>query len=87
MIKNDYFGYLKKMLLTLHNVYMINNGMLPIHGAMVKITLDNNKTKNVCIIGDSGAGKSETLEALRVVGGDIVKKYGNYFLMIWEPLN
>ena len=62
--KNDYFGYLKKMLLTLHNVYMINNNMLPIHGAMVKITLDNNQTKNVCIMGDSGAGKSETLEAL-----------------------
>ena len=66
--KNDYFGYLKKMLLTLHNVYMINEGKLPIHGAMVEITLNDNTQKNIVIIGDSGAGKSETLEALRVVG-------------------
>lgn len=72
--ENDYFGYLKKMLLTLHNVIMIRNGNLPIHGAMAKIKLKNNKTKNVVIIGDSGAGKSETLEALRVIGDKYIKK-------------
>lgn len=71
--KNDYFGYLKKMLLTLHNVYMINKGRLPIHGAMVKLTLTNNITKNIAIIGDSGAGKSESLEALRIIGGKKIK--------------
>lgn len=72
--KNDYFGYLKKMLLTLHNLYMIDRGHLPIHGAMVSILLSNNETKNVVIVGDSGAGKSETLEALRVIGKEYIKK-------------
>jgi energy-coupling factor transporter ATP-binding protein EcfA2 len=65
--KNDYFGYMKKMILTLHNVYMIKHQMLPIHGAMVNIILKNNKETNIVIIGDSGAGKSETLEALRFI--------------------
>jgi energy-coupling factor transporter ATP-binding protein EcfA2 len=72
--KNDYFGYLKKMLLTLHNLYMIDHNKLPIHGAMVSITLKNDETKNVVIVGDSGAGKSETLEALRIIGHDDIKQ-------------
>ncbi|MDL2211302.1 phosphoenolpyruvate carboxykinase [Erysipelotrichaceae bacterium OttesenSCG-928-M19] len=63
----DYFGYMKKMILTLHNVKGINQGGLPIHGAMAVITMDNNETKNIVIMGDSGAGKSETLEALRTL--------------------
>ena len=72
--KNDYFGYLKKMLLTLHNVKMINSGHLPIHGAMVKIKLNDNSIKNVVIVGDSGAGKSETLEAMRLIGNKQIKR-------------
>jgi len=70
--QNDYFGYMKKMLLTLHNIYMIDHNMLPVHGAMVNLTLKNNTQKNICIIGDSGAGKSETLEALRMIGKDYI---------------
>jgi hypothetical protein len=66
--KNDYFGYAKKMLLTLHNVKALHEGKLPIHGAMVEIVLNDGSVKNVVFIGDSGAGKSETIEALRVVG-------------------
>lgn len=65
----DYFGYMKKMLLTLHNVKMIKNGYLPIHGACVNITLKNGIKKTLVMIGDSGAGKSESLEALRSVAG------------------
>ena len=61
----DYFGYLKKMSLTLHNLIMIKQGKLPIHGAMVNIVMKNGKSANVVIIGDSGAGKSESLEAFR----------------------
>lgn len=64
----DYFGYLKKMTLTLHNVAMIKKGYLPIHGAMVSITLKNGKSSNIVIVGDSGAGKSESLEAFRSLG-------------------
>ncbi len=63
--KNDYFGYLKKMLLTLHNVYMIDHGNLPVHGAMASLITNSGQMKNIVIIGDSGTGKSETLEAIK----------------------
>ena len=66
----DYFGYMKKMLLTLYNVKMIDNGNLPLHGACVNITMRNGSTKNIVIIGDSGAGKSESLEAFSEIAGD-----------------
>lgn len=65
-----YFGYMKKMLLTLHNLRTIKKGMLPIHGAMVSILFKDKKRKNVVIMGDSGAGKSETLEALRTIASE-----------------
>ncbi|CUP00554.1 MULTISPECIES: hypothetical protein [Clostridium] len=66
----DYFGYMKKMILTLHNLIMIKRGYLPIHGAMVNIKLKSGKEANVVIMGDSGAGKSESLEAFRALGKD-----------------
>ena len=61
----DYFGYMKKMLLTLHNIKQIEKKRLPIHGAMVNIVLKNGNESNIIIMGDSGAGKSESLEAFR----------------------
>ena len=48
----DYFGYMKKMMLTLHNVRKINKKQLPIHGAMVQITLQSGETKNIVVMGD-----------------------------------
>lgn len=66
----DYFGYMKKMILTLHNLIMIKRGNLPIHGAMVNIEMKNGKHANVVIMGDSGAGKSESLEAFRALSED-----------------
>lgn len=63
----DYFGYMKKMILTLHNIKMLNQGHLPIHGAMVNITLKSGLSANIAIVGDSGAGKSESLEAFRTL--------------------
>lgn len=68
----DYFGYMKKMTLTLHNLVMIKRGYLPIHGAMVNIVLKDGKTANVVIMGDSGAGKSESLEAFRALSEDYI---------------
>lgn len=70
----DYFGYMKKMILTLHNLKMIEKGYLPIHGAMVNLRLKNGKEKNVIIMGDSGAGKSESLEALKKIGDSYLKE-------------
>jgi len=61
----DYFGYCKKMMLTLHNVIMMRRGRLPLHGAMCHLKLRQGRQFNVVIVGDSGAGKSETLEAFR----------------------
>ncbi|MFV0254931.1 MAG: hypothetical protein ACK5G7_02230 [Erysipelotrichaceae bacterium] len=66
----DYFGYMKKMTLTIHNLKTINQNQLPIHGSMINITLKNGKKKTVAFIGDSGAGKSESIEALGSIGSD-----------------
>lgn len=75
----DYFGYMKKMLLTLYNVKMIEQKALPLHGACVHITMKNGKTKNIVIIGDSGAGKSESLEALSSYAGDDISSQVTIF--------
>ncbi len=63
----DYFGYFKKMTLTLHNIAMLGLKRLPLHGAMVYLKLKDGGAANVVIVGDSGAGKSETIEALRTL--------------------
>ena len=74
-LKNEfaYFGYLKKMILTLHNIIRMKNGYLPFHGAMVQITLRGKKPFSTVILGDTGAGKSESLEALRSIASDEIK--------------
>ncbi len=68
-----YFGYLKKMMLTLHNIVMMKRGLLPFHGAMLSLALRDGKTSNILLIGDTATGKSETIEALRVIGGDQIR--------------
>jgi len=68
-----YFGYLKKMALTLHNIKMMKRGKLPFHGALVKIALRPGREATALLIGDTGAGKSETLEAFRTLGGDSIR--------------
>jgi hypothetical protein len=68
-----YFGYLKKMILTLHNIKMMKRRRLPFHGAMFNLTLRDHDPLTVLLMGDTGAGKSETLEALRMIGQDDVE--------------
>jgi len=68
-----YFGYVKKMILTLHNIKMMKRGRLPFHGAMIRIILKGNKDLNLLFIGDTGAGKSETLEAFRALGEEYIQ--------------
>jgi hypothetical protein len=72
--KYGYFGYLKKMILTLHNIKMMKLHRLPFHGAMVNISIRGKGSYSVLIIGDTGAGKSETLEALRSEAGEDVEE-------------
>ncbi len=69
-----YFGYIKKMMLTLHNAIMIKRGRMPVHGAMVRITLKSGEKANIIFVGDSGAGKSESIEAFRVLSGANLKE-------------
>jgi len=69
-----YFGYLKKMMLTLHNSLVMKAGNMPFHGAMVKILLHGNKEATILMMGDTGAGKSETLEAFRVLGDKQIRE-------------
>jgi energy-coupling factor transporter ATP-binding protein EcfA2 len=69
-----YFGYLKKMILTLHNIIVMKQGKMPFHGAMVRIITKDDRSKNVLIIGESGTGKSESLEALRIIGENKIKE-------------
>jgi len=69
-----YFGYLKKMILTLHNSIVMKLGNMPFHGAMVKILLQGNKEATILMMGDTGAGKSETLEAFRVLADKYIRE-------------
>ena len=72
--KYGYFGYLKKMILTLHNIKVMKLGRLPYHGAMVNLAIRGKRDFTVLLIGDTGAGKSETLEALRTIAGDEIEE-------------
>lgn len=78
----DYFGYMKKMLLTLHNIKQMERGNLPIHGAMVNIALKNGREANIVIMGDSGAGKSESLEAFRTLN----ERYIRHMRVIFDDM-
>ncbi|MDP2897872.1 MAG: phosphoenolpyruvate carboxykinase [bacterium] len=69
-----YFGYLKKMTLTLHNIVMMKRGYMPYHGAMVHISLKDGSSASVLIIGDTATGKSESLEAFRVLGREHIRE-------------
>ena len=68
-----YFGYLKKMVLTLHNATMMKRGKLPFHGALVRVLLKGGKESTILMMGDTGAGKSETLEAFRNLGKEYMR--------------
>lgn len=68
----EYFGYTKKSVLTLHNLAMMTRNKLPIHGAMVNIYLKDGRKKGIVLMGDSGAGKSETIEALNILASDLI---------------
>jgi energy-coupling factor transporter ATP-binding protein EcfA2 len=49
---------------------MMHKGVMPYHGAMFQLKIRNKGEFNFLIMGDTGAGKSETLEAMRALGGE-----------------
>ena len=69
-----YFGYLKKMVLTLHNAIKMKQGRLPFHGALLSIQLKGGRGATVLLMGDTGAGKSETIEALRGMADEEIRE-------------
>ena len=69
-----YFGYLKKMILTLHNIVMMKRGRMPFHGALLSLKVRGCESITILTIGDTGAGKSESLEAFRQIGGDQIEQ-------------
>ena len=69
-----YFGYLKKMALTLHNLAVMKRGRMPFHGAFTHIVLADGSAANVLLLGDTATGKSESLEALRLAGEDRIRE-------------
>ena len=69
-LRFGYFGYLKKMMLTLHNIVMMKRGRMPFHGAMTTLLLNNGAAANVLLMGDTATGKSESLEAFRILAKD-----------------
>ena len=69
-----YFGYLKKMILTLHNIVMMKRGRMPFHGALVTLKVRGGEPLTILTMGDTGAGKSESLEAFRQIGGDEIEQ-------------
>lgn len=68
-----YFGYLKKMVLTLHNVVTMKRGLMPFHGALSRVLLRGGASANVLLMGDTATGKSESLEAFRILGENQVR--------------
>ena len=59
----DYFGYLKKMALTLHNLLQIDRGNLPIHGSHGQYRLAE---RTLCQCNSHGRQRSRQV---RIVGG------------------
>ncbi len=68
--KYGYFGYLKKMLLSLHNVKMLHKLRLPFHGSLIRILMEGGKDVSILFFGDCGAGEEETLEAMMDIFGN-----------------
>ena len=69
----SYFGYLKKMVLTLHNIKRMKQQAFPVHGAIFQIKVRGVRPVTMALMGDTGAGKSETIEALRQIAGEQIE--------------
>jgi hypothetical protein len=75
----DYFGYIKRMILTIFNIQILDEGRLPVNGCLLNIVLQNNKTTNVVMVGDSSSGKHETIRALEILTKGYVKEIKTIF--------
>jgi hypothetical protein len=69
-----YFGCLKNMILTLHNVSMIENGRLPVHGALRRLTLRGGTSVGVLLIGGTSTGRAAVLQSLDASGESAIRE-------------
>ncbi len=51
----------------------MKRGRMPFHGRLALIHMKRRRNANVLVIGDTATGKSETLEALRLLAGDAIR--------------
>ncbi|MBR5048888.1 MAG: hypothetical protein IKX74_04540 [Erysipelotrichaceae bacterium] len=65
------FSVIKDAILTLHNLAQLDRGRLPVRGSMMEIYFRDDTRKSLLLIGDMGAGKSETIEALMELSNEL----------------
>ncbi|MDR0423228.1 MAG: hypothetical protein LBH46_01415 [Rickettsiales bacterium] len=75
----DYFGYMKRMLLTIFNIQILDEGKLPVNGYLANITLKNGNSYNIIIVGDSSSGKHETIRAFETLATEYIKEIQSVF--------
>ena len=68
---NEHFAIFRDAVFTLHNLALMDRDILPVRGAMMEILFHDDSRKNLLLIGELGAGKSETIEALRSLSNEI----------------
>ena len=67
----EHFTNFRNVILTLHSLTLMDRGMLPVRGAMMEIFFRDDSRKRLLLIGEMGAGKSETIEALRTLSNEV----------------
>ncbi|MCR5066929.1 MAG: hypothetical protein K6A14_02575 [Erysipelotrichaceae bacterium] len=69
--REESFISIRNVILMLHDLAQLQRGQLPVHGSLVEIFFRDESRKSLLLIGETGAGKSETVEALRSLSDEI----------------
>ncbi|MBQ6654204.1 MAG: hypothetical protein IJM79_01615 [Erysipelotrichaceae bacterium] len=69
--RDESFVSIRNAILTLHDLAQLDRGRLPVRGSMMDIFFRDDSRKSLLLLGETGAGKSETLEALRSLSDEV----------------